>query len=76
MNLKGAAYGASNEANFERRSSACRHTKGVTMATVTLLGEPRAADTEATWDMLRAKFSRDLPLGCGDGGRGAGGEWN
>ena len=51
-----AALEASEEAELERASSACRHAGGVKVAARNLLAEPRSAGNEQTWNTLMAKF--------------------
>ena len=50
------AHDATGEAKFKRASSACRHRGGVTIAARSLLAEPRAPGSEATWERVKAKF--------------------
>ena len=50
------AHYATDEADFKRTSSACRHPGGVTLAARSLLTEPRAAGSKATWERVQAKF--------------------
>lgn len=54
--LRGPAHEATEEAKFERASSACRHQGGVTVAARGLLAEPRAPGNEVTWAIVREKF--------------------
>ena len=50
------AHEATDEAKLKRASSACRHPGGVTVATRSLLTEPRAPGNEATWEHVIDKF--------------------
>ena len=50
------AHEATGEAKFKRASSACRHPGGVTVAARSLLAEPRAPGSEATWERVTDKF--------------------
>ena len=51
-----AALEASEEAELERASSACRHAGGVKVAARNLLAEPRSEGNEETWNTLGSKF--------------------
>lgn len=55
------AHQATDETNFKRTSSACRHPGGVTVAARGLLAEPRAPGSEATWERVEAKFPDEDP---------------
>ena len=50
------AHEATDEAKFKRASSACRHPGGVTVAVCSLLAEPRAPGSKATWERVIDEF--------------------
>ena len=56
-----AAHEASEEAELERASSACRHAGGVEVAACTLLAERRSAGNEGAWSTMVAKFPSKDP---------------
>ena len=58
LSQRDAAQETSDEAKLERASSAYCHTRGVKVAALNLLAEPRSAENENTWNTLVAKFLR------------------
>ena len=50
------AHEATDDAKFKKASSACRYSEGVTLAARSLLAEPRAPGSEATWERVIDKF--------------------
>ena len=53
---RGPTYEATDAAKYERASSACRHSGGVSAAARSLLAEPRATGDQVTWERVKAKF--------------------
>ena len=50
------AHEAADDAKFKRASSAYRHPGGVAVPARSLLAEPRAPGSEATWERVKDKF--------------------
>lgn len=57
--LRHSIYEAIDAAKYEIASSARRHSGGVSVATLSLLVEPRAPGDEMTWKRVIAKFPRE-----------------
>ena len=53
---RGPTYETTDAAKYERASSACHHSGGVSVAARSLLAAPRAPGDEVTWERVTARF--------------------
>ena len=71
--VQGPSPRAAEATKYERASSSCRHSGGVSIAARGLLAEPRALGNEVSWEGVKAEIpGRTLCL-CLRAGSGSGG---